>query len=200
MNVAIYGLFDPRTGHLRYIGKSVNCRERLARHIREARRGSTVHCKRWIAGILAAGACPEMDVLEVVDDAAANDAERFWIAAMRLAGAALTNLTDGGDGQSSSYRASAETKRKMSLATKGKKLSPEHRLAIAAKLGGPELRERKRVLMAERAATGHPAIANFMKGRAGLKNSEEHRRKQREWWTPERRAARAEQTRLRQAK
>lgn len=139
--IDIYGLCDPRTGELRYIGKSSQLGERLARHIRKAKAGCQRHLRRWIAGILQGGHYPEVVILEVAEsNAAANDAEIFWIASMRLAGFHLTNLTVGGDGQSKGFRHTAAARLKQSIAEKGKPWSAQHRANHAAALANPEVR------------------------------------------------------------
>ena len=123
MNITIYDLSDPRTNEVRYVGKSVNPKERLATHVREARNGSILHCKRWIDGLLKQGLFPVMGILEVTDKENANEVESYWIRTLRFLGADLTNRTDGGDGQSVGYRWSDEAKAKLSSSTKGKKRS-----------------------------------------------------------------------------
>jgi GIY-YIG catalytic domain len=191
MSVAIYGLFDPRNGHLRYVGKSIDVRERVNRHIRKAKAGCPRHLRRWIASLLVVGLAPEVFIFEQADADHASDLERYWIAAMRFLGCDLVNLTSGGDGQSSGYRPSPQALRNQSLATRGKSHSATHRAAIAAKLGSEHLRERKRALMKERWETDHASLAKFKVGRKGRKSSPECVAKQSGWWTPERKAERS---------
>jgi len=136
--VYIYGLCDPRSGELRYIGKSTNVEERVARHIRKA---SARYLRRWIAGLLAVGLRPEVVVLDQVNDSwEASIAEQFWIASMRLCGCRLTNLTYGGDGQRNGYKHTPEARLKQSIAEKGKPWSASHRANHAAALASPQTR------------------------------------------------------------
>lgn len=89
---SIYGLLNPETGELRYIGKADNPAKRLATHMRDARRRNTpVYC--WIRSLATA---PVMLVLES-DCLDWEGAERRWIARAKVAGIRLLNLADGGD-------------------------------------------------------------------------------------------------------
>lgn len=90
--VAIYALKCPESGAVRYIGKANNPKNRLATHIRGARKRRTpVHC--WIGSLASP---PVMEVLEWVDAADWVAAERRLIAEYRMH-ARLLNLADGGD-------------------------------------------------------------------------------------------------------
>lgn len=90
----IYGLYDPRDGALRYIGKANNSAKRLASHKRDARkRDAPVH--RWIRKLETLGMSPTQKVLSVTDDWEAE--ERRLIALHRTDGSRLLNVADGGD-------------------------------------------------------------------------------------------------------
>jgi hypothetical protein len=94
MAVTIYGLVDPRTGVVRYVGKANDSAKRLKTHIRDARRrNSPVHC--WIRKLAGVGLTPEMRVLEAVEGDW-REVERRLIAEYRAAGK-LLNVADGGD-------------------------------------------------------------------------------------------------------
>ena len=84
--IAIYQLRDPRTGAVRYIGKTNNPRERLAEHRRGKSAGVRV-CE-WLRELLAAGLSVIMEVIAEVADADARSAER---AAILASGADLLN-------------------------------------------------------------------------------------------------------------
>lgn len=131
----IYGLVDPRTGKIRYVGKSVDPAYRFQRHIRYELRGES-HKVHWIKQLVAVGLTPELTVLEEVKDSLWQESECFWIAKLNKDGG-LTNETLGGDGQSKGFkhrpsaieklrkarlgkRASAESRRRMSLAQRNK--------------------------------------------------------------------------------
>lgn len=90
----IYGLFDPRTEALRYIGKAVDSQKRLKSHARDSvRRNTPVYL--WMRELRSAGLLPVMKVLEVSDDW--REAERRLIAVSRARGEILLNVAAGGD-------------------------------------------------------------------------------------------------------
>lgn len=94
MRIAIYGLIDPRTGGVRYVGKANSPEQRLRSHIRDARRrNSPVHC--WIRKLAENGQRPAITVLEWADGDW-RAAERRLIAQFRAAGPML-NVANGGD-------------------------------------------------------------------------------------------------------
>lgn len=112
----IYALVDPRTGFVRYVGKTIKTiAERLATHICLARRTHT-HSARWICGILDAGLKPEAIHIETVTDDW-REAEQYWIAQFRSFGFPLTNHTSGGDGLSS-YKHKEDSRAKMAASQK----------------------------------------------------------------------------------
>jgi hypothetical protein len=79
--ISIYGLIDPRTDELRYVGQTRRRPlARLTKHIKTARDASPLHVAVWLRGVLLDGARPELVVLEEhtkLDDA--DEAEAFWI-------------------------------------------------------------------------------------------------------------------------
>lgn len=92
--VVIYGLTDPRTGAVRYVGKANDAAKRLQTHIRDARRSKRpVNC--WVRKLTGLGLAPGLIVLEEVDGDW-RDAERRIIAQYRALGP-LLNVADGGD-------------------------------------------------------------------------------------------------------
>jgi hypothetical protein len=97
--VFIYGLIDPRNGHLRYVGRTKQgFALRLSAHIRRAREASDRHVHSWIRGVLLAGMKPEIIPLEQSDADGWVEAEQFWIEYARSLGADLTNIAAGGLG------------------------------------------------------------------------------------------------------
>ena len=165
----IYALIDPRTGAVRYVGKSSSGLERPRDHARCARGDTSTHCARWIRQLQAFGLTYEIVVLEVASAAAPlGDRERWWIAFARAWGCSLTNLTDGGDG-SPGYAHTAETKALLSATTRAALTRPEvlarHRAVLMrpdvvarrdAVLALPEVRARH--LAASRAARIRPEV------------------------------------------
>jgi hypothetical protein len=90
----IYGLHCPKTGDLRYIGKAVNSRKRLASHLRDARRRHTP-LYEWINALSRDGLAPVMKVLCQTWDWPAT--ERAIIAQERESGIRLLNVAAGGN-------------------------------------------------------------------------------------------------------
>lgn len=161
----IYGLADPRTGHLRYVGKTVrSLKERLAGHTEVRHR--KFHNARWVNSLWNKGLRPEIFLIEEVSGTG-SDEERFYIAYFRSVGCDLTNATEGGEGWSPSaeirekLRAAATgrtksdaTKQKLRDANLGKRMSRESVERTRAKLIGrsfsPETREKMRKAAANR--------------------------------------------------
>lgn len=135
----IYGLCDPDTLELRYVGKTTrDSQVRLKGHLDDARRHPSTRLHYWLRSLTRRGAKPSLLVLERTssEKPILDEAERRWIREMRAAGARLCNLTDGGDGFSSGHTVTATTRRRISRAMRGKTKSAEHREKIAASLRG----------------------------------------------------------------
>jgi hypothetical protein len=109
----IYGL--AHQGEIRYVGKTRYPETRLQSHLKGARTGRA-HRDHWIRSV-------NYDVQLVILERdppgpdGLNMAEKAWIYTLRhLYGCRLTNLTDGGDGQSPGYQPSNAARKNMSLA------------------------------------------------------------------------------------
>lgn len=95
---------------------------------------------RWIRSLQDAGLSYGIDVLgEFTDASGLDDAERWAIAYARNSGWNLTNLTDGGDGQSLGYKPSETARKKVSAALRGKPKSKEHAAKVGASHKGKRL-------------------------------------------------------------
>lgn len=92
--VAIYGLYDPRTDALRYIGKAKEPARRRKGHLRRSALNLPYPVARWCKELVAQGLEPRQEVLTWARDW--EMAERRLIAAHRKAGADLLNLAAGG--------------------------------------------------------------------------------------------------------
>ena len=91
----IYGLIDPRTILIRYVGLSSTGLKRPRCHRRPS--CADTYCRRWVRELQRAGLDYEITILEVVDSATKlAETERWWIAFGRACGWPLTNLTEGG--------------------------------------------------------------------------------------------------------
>jgi hypothetical protein len=117
--VAIYGLYDPRDGEIRYIGKTKNPHQRLNRHWAEKKR--RLRRVAWVRSVLAAGVKPQMVILAWVEPEDWSKAERYFIELLTTQGFRLTNLARGGHG-SNGWRMSDAQREKVSLRRRGSKL------------------------------------------------------------------------------
>lgn len=112
----IYGLIDPRTLLVRYVGKSESGMSRPRSHRGLARTGR--HCASWIRALIAAGFSYDIAVLEELPSRdVLEESERWWIAFGRASGWPLTNLTDGGGG-CAGYKHSEQTKKRIGEASR----------------------------------------------------------------------------------
>ena len=93
--VEIYGLYDPDTNALCYIGKANNSAKRLKTHIQDSKTVKRPVCL-WVKGLLAQSKFPRMEVLERVPAERWKAAERLWIGQHRHL-PTLLNLAPGGD-------------------------------------------------------------------------------------------------------
>lgn len=117
--VFIYALSDPRTGKIRYVGKTTDPKGRLQGHVSKSyQRFSTDHKTCWIRGLRLEGLRPELHILDYVPRAAWQWHEVYWIGMLRLAGIDLINMTPGGDAGGS---LSAEARIKIGLSGLGRK-------------------------------------------------------------------------------
>ena len=125
--IYIYGLIDPNTAEVRYIGKSIRPKERLTNHMNDV---SNCHRSHWLQSLKSKGLKPEMVILEEMDgESDWQSSERKWIQYGRDANWPLTNNTDGGDGVCG---LPLETRKKMALTWTGRKHKPETIIKLCA--------------------------------------------------------------------
>lgn len=123
----IYGLCDPDSGDIRYIGKTIRPQERFTNHMNER---SNCHRSHWLQKLKAQGKRPDMVILETVSgEWPWQEAERYWIARGRALGWPLVNNTDGGDGVEG---LPAETRERMRQTWLGRKHSDATKAKISA--------------------------------------------------------------------
>ena len=162
----IYGLVDPRSFLVRYIGKSSTGLRRPRRHLKAAST-QTTHRACWIRQLIEQGLSYEIVVLEThVDQTTLCDAERWWIAYGRGCGWPLTNHTDGGDGRSGNKH-SASSLAKISAASKRTWSEPGRREAAAERWRGEKnvaKRPEVGVLLSERSWMKTPEAKVRMSG------------------------------------
>lgn len=116
----IYALCDPRIEdpikRVRYVGKTVNPRQRLKHHIVTAGKHKS-HKSNWVKSLLDSGVRPTMEIVEQ-GTGPWEAAEVSWIAHYRALGSDLTNGDHGGKG---GHHATFETRLKQSIAHRGRK-------------------------------------------------------------------------------
>jgi hypothetical protein len=126
----VYEHWRPDTDVCFYVGKG------KGRRANDMRRGRNRHHKFIQAKLSSMGMVVEVRLVEgnlTESEAFSLEIERiaFW----RSSGADLVNMTNGGDG-TSGLRHTEERKKKISLQTKGRKMSLEARAKISAALKG----------------------------------------------------------------
>lgn len=91
MPTYIYGLVDPRTSLIAYVGKSNDVYARWEQHISDTTNAAKT---AWVRQLMASGIAPIVVILETVDDYGDWDtAERWWIAQGIRTGWPLLNQT-----------------------------------------------------------------------------------------------------------
>jgi group I intron endonuclease len=152
----VYGLYDPRTGELRYIGQTVrSLRGRLVSHLSKANLKSSQYSAKWLSSLKKAGVTPTTSCLgEAYSRESLDKLEIKLIAEARERGEKLTNLAPGGI-SSSGYKLGPEFGSKVSNKLRGRSKSPEHRLKLSeANRGKKHNAEAKAKISASR--IGHP--------------------------------------------
>lgn len=114
--IYIYGLCDPRTQELRYVGVTNDLERRISQHLRDR---SISRKANWIRSLLKENYKPEMFVIEEVEESNWQEREQHWIGFYRGAGSDLTNLTIGGDAPMLGKKHTPETRAKMSQVRRG---------------------------------------------------------------------------------
>lgn len=93
MEIYIYGLIDPITKKVRYVGKTKRkLRTRLRAHINDKPKNNTYKFN-WIQSLIQKGVEPEIFLIETCGENMWVDREKYWIGYFND----LTNLTLGGD-------------------------------------------------------------------------------------------------------
>lgn len=94
MTIYIYGLRDPLTDEIRYIGKTNNIKARYSHHI--ACNDVNKHKINWILSLKELKLKPELVILEKTNEQEWEEREKYWIKHGRDNGWRLTNISDGG--------------------------------------------------------------------------------------------------------
>lgn len=177
----IYGLVDPRTMMVRYVGLSSNgtVRPRVHRHA-SALKGDRTRKANWIRSLLAHGLDYQIVVLQESSIETLNVDEQWWILYGSASGWPLTNVKGGG-GVDFGWSLSEGSKEKISAARRGRPLSPEHRakISIGLKNSGRVPSERQRASVVARNKLGWTSEqrANHLAANTGRRLSTEQKAK-----------------------
>lgn len=98
--VSIYSISCPKTGEVRYVGKTSHSLEnRLQQHLIYARipERKRRYVSDWLLSLDKKGLIPTISQLEQIEDCCWEDREKYWIKYFREQGNKLCNLTDGGE-------------------------------------------------------------------------------------------------------
>lgn len=143
----IYGLIDPRTNEVRYVGKTFSIERRVKEHTSEHSLKYRTRKNNWLKELLRAGFSPEVTILEECGEDW-EDRERYWITQFPN----LTNGTEGGIG-SKGHEVSDEVRGTMAERNRkvwtGRKHSEEAKAKMAAAKLGKKLPEEVRKKMSE---------------------------------------------------
>lgn len=118
MGIVIYVIKCPFTGMVKYVGKTKDTKERFRKHLSE---NNDTRKSKWVRGIKAKGSVPLFEIIDEVDEANWEEAERSYIRLFKSLGADLLNHLPGGEGGPTML---------------GRKLTDEQRAKISASKTG----------------------------------------------------------------
>jgi hypothetical protein len=146
--IYIYGLVDPRTEFVRYVGKARDPKRRYAGHLIPSQLKKVNHRTCWLRGLLAEGLKPTMIIIEKVKKSEWKESERKWIAYYRNIPnyPALTNICDGGEGIDG-YVATEEVRRRIADSHRGVPMPAGHGEKVRAAHKGRKHTEQSRANM-----------------------------------------------------
>ena len=102
----IYTLSDPITGKVKYIGKTINPKDRLKCYIKQAKYNQRNNLViNWVKSLLKKELEPKMEIIDEIE----GDwkwLEIYWIAQFKSWGFVLKNVTEGGDDNPIDYLSS----------------------------------------------------------------------------------------------
>jgi predicted GIY-YIG superfamily endonuclease len=93
--IYIYGLKDPETNEIRYIGRASDLSRRLYEHHQLKRLNTQTHKNKWLLSLINKGLKANIEILEECNELNWSEREKYWIANTPN----LTNTTKGGEGE-----------------------------------------------------------------------------------------------------
>lgn len=122
--VYIYCLIDPRDNMIRYVGKTVNLKNRYNYHLNCNLKDTNTHKKNWINSLKYLELKPELFILDEIhcNDKEWIQYEMYWISQIRSWGFNLLNYSIGGDNPPVNNKPTpTKTKLKMSNSSPNRK-------------------------------------------------------------------------------
>lgn len=179
----IYGLLDPYTNELRYVGQTISClKQRLRAHISEKK---NYRKTSWIKSLKSISKRP---IIFLIDECSTleecNTLEIFWIGYFKSIGCKLTNMYEGGR----SYKKTQEQKDNISLGMKrvwanGKTIHPNV-IDLLKKLGKERIGKKRDANIVEKIAKSNKGkkrtpeqCKRIGNGQIGSIHTEEHKLK-----------------------
>lgn len=98
----IYILKDPSTLAIRYVGKSINPKERYRKHLFYSLYPRT-HAECWVKSLVIKNLLPTMEIVACVQEGEWENTEREFILKYKNQGCDLTNIAEGGNGNKLLY-------------------------------------------------------------------------------------------------
>jgi hypothetical protein len=86
--IHVYGMVDPRTKEIRYVGQSDNIKRRYGAHLKASH---SIGLKSWIDDLTLEGENPLLIILETAEMSEASARELHWIETLRSQGHRLIN-------------------------------------------------------------------------------------------------------------
>jgi hypothetical protein len=182
----IYGLVDPRTDEVFYVGLTTkSAQHRLNSHVRESLKADPkkrTYKQNKICAILSEDLTPSAVVLEESADWSIDDlktAEKRWIKLLKSNGLSLCNLTDGGDGNQG-WIPSPETIERLRVSVKNALSDPKVKKQMSESSrkrwdNEEERQKQSEAMKSSQAATEHRK--QMHKDNTGRPLSEEHKSK-----------------------
>lgn len=142
MNSFVYGLVDPQSLEVRYLGKTTAGLKRPLSHGRPSSIRLDFPVHRWISSLRRRCSDFAVVILEHGAPLELDDLERFWISQGRGLGWRLLNVTSGGEGTPGRSPSPIHRER-VADALRGHTVSPESRRKMAAAKMGNRNRQGK---------------------------------------------------------
>ena len=119
----IYGLIDPNTQKIKYIGKTCDPINRLKSHLSKASLKPPTYKNHWLKKLLRNKQVPIFKIIaKTTRYRIANTLEKRYIAKYKNLGYTLTNGTPGGDGWAKGFKMKITKKRLASYSTHRKQI------------------------------------------------------------------------------